>query len=636
MKTAAFRTKPFRTSPIFWVAMLCLMACLLFATAVMQFRSTAQINEATEDRIGGNLESLMIDWHLDFYRRFSAICVALQVGPDSGAFDDPTVFRDRYTQWRLKSRTPQLVKNLYIWETSQKTSPELLSLDAATGPPRASIPPENFGPLLARLRARSSNLYEGLRAWEMDNPESSTRKAPRLYLTQASDPLSGWQFDQNIPAIVHPIVHHKIPALVDDPSGPDAIDWIIIVLDIRNIQTEIFPALAVNHFGTLSNADYFVAVAALGNPNRFLYDSFGDGEGTKIDQSDAAMNIFGPPPASIEDDFWVAFKNANAVKVQNWRHFSSPIWFPVIHYSNADNPWMLILTHRKGHLENIAANVRYMNLFTNGVILVLLAAGIALVAITAQRAQSYARLQMDFVSSISHELRTPLTAIYSAGENLADGVVVGQSQSQHYGSIITSQARHLIDLVDQILTFASHRNRANPDEMPLVEVGETINIALQNTQPSIRAGGFNIELDIAPGLPLVEGDQAAIVSCIQNLLANAIKYSGKSRCIRVSATLAKEKNDREVQISVEDHGIGIAAAELTDVFKPFYRSHQVRAAQIHGTGLGLSVAKELVESMGGSISVISALGSGTKFTLCLRGSTQGAGQIQSGEESSNE
>ena len=604
------------------------MACLLFATAVMQFRSTAQINEATEDRIGGNLESLMIDWHLDFYRRFSAICVALQVGPDSGAFDDPTVFRDRYAQWRHGTRTPQLVENLYIWETSQKASPVLLSLNASNGPPRSAIPPGNIGPLLSRLRSRSGNLYEGLRAWEVDNPESSTRKVPPQYLTQASDPLSGWQFDQNIPAIVHPIVHHKIPALVDDPRGPDAIDWIIIVLDIRNIQTEIFPTLAANHFGTLSNADYFVAVAALGNPNRFLYDSFEDGAGTKIDQSDAAMNIFGPPPASVEDDFWVAFKNANAVKVQNWRHFSSPIWFPVIHYSNADNPWMLILTHRKGRLENIAANVRYMNLFTNGVILVLLAAGTALVAITAQRAQSYARMQMDFVSSISHELRTPLTAIYSAGENLADGVVVGQAQSQHYGSIITSQARQLIDLVDQILTFASYRNRANLDEMPLLEVGETINVALQNTQASVLAGGFNIEVDIAPGLPLVEGDQGAIISCIQNLLANAIKYSGKSRWIRVSAERTNQKNNGEVQISVEDRGIGIAAAELTDVFKPFYRSQQVKAAQIHGTGLGLSVAKELVESMGGRISVTSSFGSGTTFTLYLRGSTQTAGQIQ--------
>jgi len=613
-----------------------MMAGLLFATAVMQFRSTAQIGEATEDRIGGTLESLMIDWHLDFYRRFSAICVALQVGPDSGAFDDPTVFRDRYAQWRLGTRTPQLVKNLYIWETSQKTSPELLSLDASTGPPRAAIPPGNFRPLLSRLRSRSGNLYDGLRAWEADSLEISTRKASSQYLTQASDPLTGWQFDQNIPAIVHPIVHHKIRDLVDDPIGPDAIDWIIIVLDIRNIQTKIFPALAVSHFGALSNADYAVAVAVLGNPNRFLYDSFPEGEGTKIDQSDAAMNIFGPPPGSIEDDFWVAVKNANSVKVQNWHHFSSPIWFPVIHYSNVDNPWMLILTHRKGRLEDIAANVRHINLFTNSVILLLLAAGTALVAITAQRAQSYARLQMDFVTSISHELRTPLTAIYSAGENLADGIVEGQSQLRHYGSIITFQARQLIDLVDQVLTFASTRNRGKHDEMSLLEIGKIIDLALQNAQANIQAGGFSVEVDVAPDLPLVEGDQSAIISCIQNLLANAIKYSGKSRWVRVSAQLANKQSEREIQISVEDRGIGIATAELTDVFKPFYRSYQVKAAQIHGTGLGLSVAKEIAEAMGGRISVRSSLGLGTTFTLCLPACTQAVRRTQSEKGIANE
>lgn len=593
------------------------MAALLSAVAFMQYRSTTQIVEATEARIGGSLESLLIDWHLDFYRRFSAICVSLQVGPDAGAFDDWSIFRDRYTQWRRASQTPQLVQNLYLWETSQKTAPRLLSLDAETGPPRVVALPPGFEPLLSRLRSRSGNLQSGLRAWQENDYEHPRKNTSLRYRPLESDPLTGWQFEQNIPAIVHPIVHHKLPMRVEDPTSPEAIDWIILVLDFHTVQTQIIPALSLQHFGPPSRADYAIAVTAIGNPNRVLYDSAPDGGGTRIEESDAAMNIFGPPPASIEDDFWVAVKNTNAIKVKDWHHFSGPIWFPVIRYTTPDAPWMLILTHRAGHFEDLVARSRRINLLTNSVALLLLAAGIAFVVIAGLRAQEYARLQMDFVASISHELRTPLTAIYTAGENIADGVVETKSQLQHYGSIITSQTRQLINLVDQILTFAATRRGEKHYEMRPLEVAQVIALALQNTQSTIRAAGFEVEVDIAPGLPRVNGDLNALASCIQNLLANAAKYGGKSRWMRISAHPAKANDAREVEICVEDRGIGIAPSEWTDIFEPFYRSSQVKAAQIHGTGLGLSVTKEITEAMGGRISVKSSLGVGTTFTLHL-------------------
>jgi len=615
MRINPFLTKPFRASAIFWIALLCILAGLLAAVAFMQFRSTTQIAEATEDRIGGNLESLMIDWHLDFYRRFSAVCVALQVGPDSGAFDDWSVFRDRYAQWRHTTQNPQLVQNLYIWETSQKAAPRLLSLDAESGLPRVAEPSAGLNLLLTRLRSRSGNLNSGLRAWQLTGPEHTGKNPAQQYLPLASDPLTGWQFEPYIPAIVHPIVHHKLPMRRDNPVSPGVVDWIIIVLDMHTIQTQIFPALAQRHFGNPDRADYSVAVSALGNPNRLLYDSSPVGEGSTMDLSDAAMNIFGPPPASVEDNFWMAVRNANAIKVQNWHHFSGPIWFPVIQYSSPDYPWMLILTDRKGHLDDLIRGIRRINLVANSAVLLLLASGITLVFIARHRAEKYARLQMDFVASISHELRTPLTAIFSAGENLADGIVEEKTQLRHYGSIITSQARQLINLVDQILTFSSTRSGEKHYDLRPLEIAQTINLALQNTNAIIQAGGFHVEVDIAPGLPFVRGDETAIASCIQNLLANAVKYSGKSRWIRVSARPAVVRNDCEVEISVEDRGIGIAASELSEVFKPFYRSSQVKAAQIHGTGLGLAVAKELTQAMGGHISLTSSLGAGTTFTL---------------------
>ena len=347
------------------------------------------------------------------------------------------------------------------------------------------------------------------------------------------------------------------------------------------------------------------------------------------------MNIFGPPPGSIEDHFWEAVRNANEVKVRNWHHFSSPIWFPVIQYSAREEPWMLVLVHRKGHLEDLIAEVRSVNLLISGILLILLGAGITLVVVAGHRAQNYARLQMDFVASISHELRTPLTAIYSAGENLADGTVEKKAQLQHYGTIITGQTRQLIDLVDRILTFSATRRGEAPYDMRPLDVAQVVNVAIKNMNQIFAAAGFSVNVEMAANLPPVTGDLTALASCIQNLLANAVKYSGKSRWIRVAAQRADGRNAREIRIDVEDKGMGIAASELTDIFKPFYRSSAVKAAQIRGTGLGLAVAKEIAEAMGGRLSVKSSPGAGSTFTLWLphMGSTPETSSNDRGDQS---
>jgi signal transduction histidine kinase len=103
------------------------------------------------------------------------------------------------------------------------------------------------------------------------------------------------------------------------------------------------------------------------------------------------------------------------------------------------------------------------------------------------------------------------------------------------------------------------------------------------------------------------------------LLANALKYGGEARWISICAVESKTRGPRgsEVRISVEDRGIGIHPSEISRIFEPFYRSSAVATAQIHGTGLGLSVAKSIVEAMGGTLSVVSELGGGSTFTICL-------------------
>jgi signal transduction histidine kinase len=133
--------------------------------------------------------------------------------------------------------------------------------------------------------------------------------------------------------------------------------------------------------------------------------------------------------------------------------------------------------------------------------------------------------------------------------------------------------------------------------------------------PPLEQSGFHVHLQTDRSLPAVLGDRQALFRCVQNLISNAAKYSGNSRNIHVQAALDEVRD--EITISVKDEGIGIDPAEVDDIFEPFYRSSRAISAQIHGTGLGLSVVKHIVESMGGRISVTSTLGTGSVFSLHL-------------------
>jgi len=134
----------------------------------------------------------------------------------------------------------------------------------------------------------------------------------------------------------------------------------------------------------------------------------------------------------------------------------------------------------------------------------------------------------------------------------------------------------------------------------------------------VETNGFVVDQQVQEGLPNVMGNLPALSHCMQNLITNAVKYSGKNRWIGISASVHDVKtNQREVRISVRDHGRGISDSELGQIFEPFYRSPKVVDAQIHGTGLGLAVAKRIAQAMGGRLSVVSELDMGSTFTLHL-------------------
>jgi signal transduction histidine kinase len=228
-----------------------------------------------------------------------------------------------------------------------------------------------------------------------------------------------------------------------------------------------------------------------------------------------------------------------------------------------------------------------------------------------------AKMQMDFAASVSHELRTPLAVLCSAVDNIADGVVSGKEQLAKYGTVIRNQSRQINGLVNQVILFVSTQDGKGRYTLEPLTVSEVVEAAVTGTAELIRKAGFTLEQQISPKLPRILGDLPALSQCLQNLITNALKYGDQGRWIGIRASAEGGRDHPEIRICVQDRGKGIDRTELHQIFEPFYRAKAAVSGQIHGTGLGLTIAKSLAEAMGGRISVTSEVGVGSTFTLHL-------------------
>jgi signal transduction histidine kinase len=287
--------------------------------------------------------------------------------------------------------------------------------------------------------------------------------------------------------------------------------------------------------------------------------------------------------------------------------------------------WRLLVNHRAGSLNGAAEKLRRQNLFVSFDILLLLAASAMLIYVSSHRAKRLARQQIEFVAGVSHELRVPVSVLSLTSANLADGLIRDPVQVDRYGRLIHDAVRRLAQSIEQVLYFAGAEMVRKPYQFGEVEVEALVASALDACRAEWQSAGFEVKTTIAKPLPKVWGDRAALGSALQNLISNAVKYSGESRQIEVDAQIVRKPRPKpwpkrrrtEVQIRVEDHGIGIEPADLAGIFEPFKRGAAAAAAQIPGNGLGLYIVRRIAAAHGGEVTVQSAPGQGSVFTLRL-------------------
>jgi two-component system phosphate regulon sensor histidine kinase PhoR len=224
------------------------------------------------------------------------------------------------------------------------------------------------------------------------------------------------------------------------------------------------------------------------------------------------------------------------------------------------------------------------------------------------------QLKADFIATVSHELRTPLAAVHGAAKTLQrDDIVLGGAVSGQLLRLICEQSERLATMVNDILLAS----RVDSPELPVatedVDAAEVASevIAAARAHANER---LTLGLVAPPSLPAVAADRDKLRQVLTNLVANAIKYSPAGGRVEVEIT----SGDRDATILVRDEGLGIASAEQDLIFRKFYRTDANMTRGVSGSGLGLYISRELVQRMGGTISVDSRLGEGSTFVVTLR------------------
>jgi signal transduction histidine kinase len=260
--------------------------------------------------------------------------------------------------------------------------------------------------------------------------------------------------------------------------------------------------------------------------------------------------------------------------------------------------------------EIVSANTRpQMALMI--VLALVMAGGVFFVAGAATREVRVAELKSNFVASVSHDLKTPLALIQLFAETLELGRVRNAERAQEYYRIINSEARKLTRLIENILDFSKMEAGLRPYRMAPADIGELTTHVLSEMDSQFAQTHFNVKVHVEPGLPRVEVDEDAVEQAVENLLANAMKYSGESRDINVR--VARENG--HVCVRVIDHGIGISRREQKKIFRKFYRVDSGLGGGPQGCGLGLAIVDHTMRGHGGFVRVDSEPQRGSTFTL---------------------
>ncbi len=258
--------------------------------------------------------------------------------------------------------------------------------------------------------------------------------------------------------------------------------------------------------------------------------------------------------------------------------------------------------------------------FTLGLLVALLLLAIVvggwLIVRDLDRELRLARQKTDFVSNVSHELKTPLTSIRMFAELLAEGRVNDAEKQRGYLNIITAESARLTRLINNVLDFARLERGEKKYQMRPLDLVEVTRDSAESLRAHLETNGFKLQLELPEQPVTLTGDADALAQILVNLITNAEKYSGDSRDILLRLkTTTKPVPHAELQVL--DHGPGVPKSCEEKIFEQFYRAHDSLSSGIQGSGLGLTLARQIARAHGGELIYSPRDGGGSCFTLTL-------------------
>jgi signal transduction histidine kinase len=275
--------------------------------------------------------------------------------------------------------------------------------------------------------------------------------------------------------------------------------------------------------------------------------------------------------------------------------------------------WKMGIGYRNTTIEALARSQFRQNLLLIGVAIALLGAGLILALRATTREMRLVEAKTAFVSNVSHELKTPLSLIRLFAETLELGRVRNSEEAHEYYRIINRESRRLTRLINNILDFSRIEAGRRQYQFAETDVAEVVTDVLQSYERQMIGAGFEARTNIQPDLPRALIDREALAQAVLNLVDNAIRYSDRAKRIEVSVRL----RGGDIAIEVADQGIGIPKAEHQRIFEKFYRVSTGLVHDTKGSGLGLAIVEHIVEAHRGRVTVESAPGEGSRFTILL-------------------
>ena len=568
---------------------------LLPTLAVLQYQWVGQLSTAARERLQRNVRIAAAQFREGFDFEVVRAVFSLQVSPATAREGVSERYSDRYNTWLNTAAHPQIVSNVLVVD-AEAGALRLRRWNSGTDALEAA----EWRPVLAQWRPRFEQELEAF----TDGRPFDRRPAFRGEGSLVIVPLRN---------LVVPATRRPGSQTVTSVFG-----FTIVELNMPYIREQMLPELASRHFTHVEGDIYRVAVTAFDDPTEVLYRSDPD---APIDPvlADASAALFGartqgfmlgrPPRPRVDGDGPRGEARLRAAEAPATGE-SGP-------ESEEPGRWRLLVQHQSGSLVTAVAHLRRRNLGVSFGVLLLLTVSVALLAATSRRAHRLAQQQMEFVAGVSHELRTPVAVIRSAAENLSHGVVDGGDRVKRYGQLLETEARRLGEMVERVLQYAGIESGLAGGTRVVLAPAEIIEGAIESSLTLLGPEKVTIERELAANLPPVLGDAVALRSAVQNLIANAAKYGGRDRWIGIKTMQGRHRRRQEIWITVTDHGAGIPASELPHIFDPFYRGADAVARQIHGSGLGLSLVRQIVAAHGGRVTVTTRAGVGSSFTIAL-------------------